>query len=96
MVKAKDASTAVGRSAGDAYQSGVNAVKDGALSTTKTVTEPIRRMRENFNGKKIAKWIWWWSLAAIGVYGVATTVPKELIRQVFQSRGDGEEDKKAR
>jgi hypothetical protein len=25
-------------------------------------------------------WIWWWSLAAIAVYGISTTVPKELIR----------------
>lgn len=26
---------------------------------------------------------WWWSLAAIGVYGIATTVPKEIVKQVL-------------
>jgi hypothetical protein len=34
--------------------------------------------------KSISMWknsLWWWSLTAIAVYGISTTVPKELIRQ---------------
>mmetsp|Transcript_37755 Transcript_37755/g.82252 ORF Transcript_37755/g.82252 Transcript_37755/m.82252 type:complete len:277 (-) Transcript_37755:227-1057(-) len=29
---------------------------------------------------KALKWLWWWGLAAVGVYGFATSVPRELIR----------------
>jgi hypothetical protein len=29
---------------------------------------------------------WWWSLTAIAVYGISTTVPKELVRQQRQSQ----------
>ena len=26
------------------------------------------------------RWLWWWSLAVVAVYGIATTLPKELLR----------------
>jgi hypothetical protein len=28
-------------------------------------------------------WLWWWSLAAIGVYAIATTGTKEIVHRVF-------------
>ena len=32
------------------------------------------------------RWIWWWSLAAIAVYGIATTLPAELLRDYNRKR----------
>ena len=31
-------------------------------------------------GQSTLRWFWWWSLAVVAVYGIATTLPKELIR----------------
>jgi hypothetical protein len=33
------------------------------------------------------KWLWWWGLAAVGVYGFATSVPRELIRYAARKQG---------
>ena len=34
------------------------------------------------HASKAARWFWWWSLAAIGVYAIATTGTREIMRQV--------------
>jgi hypothetical protein len=68
-----------------------NASSTIATKTSETINETIAE------GKKLApqaatsaiNWFWWWSLAAIGVYGIATTIPKELIRYAL-SGGHGD------
>jgi hypothetical protein len=47
---------------------------------------------QHMRGTKVLRLLWWWSLAAVGVYGVSTTVPKELIRQGFLYRSKNEDD----
>ena len=37
-------------------------------------------------GRDSLRWIWWWSLAAIAVYGMATTLPGQLLREYNHSR----------
>ena len=34
------------------------------------------------HASKAARWFWWWSLAAIGVYAIATTGTREIMRLV--------------
>lgn len=34
---------------------------------------------------------WWWSLSALAVYGIATTVPKEVVRHYLRD-DDREEE----
>lgn len=64
--------------------------------TYDAVTRPVRDVAQKLVpsigwdslSSTAARWwnrFWWWSLAAIGVYGVATTVPKEVIRQKMAS-----------
>lgn len=55
---------------------------------TNVQTRVVRPISEYIDstGGSAARWMWWWSLAAVGVYGVATTVPKELIRVVFEEK----------
>ncbi len=38
-------------------------------------------------GQKALRWFFWWSLAAIAVYGLATSIPAALIRYSFSSGG---------
>jgi hypothetical protein len=70
-----------------AVQSGVG----GAMSSTlQAIAQPIRNLQTWVTNKwqTIPVWnrFWWWSLAAIGVYGIATTVPKEVVRLTIQQQ----------
>ena len=52
-----------------------------ALSNT--ATETLNRTTSNLSTQftstihKAFKWLWWWGLAAVGVYGISTTLTKE-------------------
>ena len=37
---------------------------------------------------KALRWIWWWSLAAVGIYGFATSLPREMIRYYASKQDD--------
>jgi|UniRef100_A0A8J9X2U9 gas vesicle protein len=69
---------------------------NGVRSSISNITKPFRRMWtklvQHMRGTKVLRLLWWWSLAAVGVYGVSTTVPKELIRQGFSYRSKNEDD----
>lgn len=62
------------------------AMNDASISikgTTKKAFKsraPIFASSIHKTSKKAVRWFWLWSLTAIGVYGIATTVPKEMIR----------------
>lgn len=49
------------------------------------VVRPISKYIDSTGGSAV-RGLWWWSLAAVGVYGIATTVPKELIRVAFEEK----------
>jgi hypothetical protein len=56
-------------------------------SVGEAVTRPIRtattRIAQQWQQSRVWHRFWWWSLAAIAVYGVATTLPKEMARLVL-------------
>lgn len=54
-------------------------------SATSTITSELGGGFQSM-GKKSLRWIWWWSLAAIAVYGMATTLPGQLLREYNHSR----------
>jgi hypothetical protein len=73
----------------DQVQSASKAVCDGSKKAVSKTTETSERIRKSTfgvfgnvqeTGRKAIRWLWWWSLAAIGVYGVATTIPREFVR----------------
>jgi hypothetical protein len=47
----------------------------GIQSSLRRVGDEVRSTRD-----QAFRWFFWWSLAAVGVYGVATTLPRELIQ----------------
>jgi hypothetical protein len=55
-----------------------------AHSTKDTVVSEFRVFRQ-----EALWWLWWWSLAAIAVYGLATTLPGELLRE-YHRRQDSD------
>lgn len=73
----------------DQVQSASKAVCDGSKRAVSKTTETSERVRKSTfgvfgnvqeTGRKAIRWLGWWSLAAIGVYGLATTIPRELVR----------------
>ena len=59
--------------------SAAQAATNAALrNSNKAAQSLISEARDTRN--RALKWLWWWGLAAIGVYGLATTLPRELIK----------------
>jgi hypothetical protein len=56
-------------------------------SVGEAVTRPVRtaatQIAQQWQQGRVWNRFWWWSLAAIAVYGVATTLPKEMVRLVL-------------
>lgn len=79
-------------SAVDKMQSSMRAAYDRMRDVTSSSVQAIMQPIWNAWASVVHKWqsvpvwnrFWWWSLAAIGVYGIATTVPKEVIKQTIQ------------
>ena len=57
-------------------------VKQSASETAEHVAKSSQQLKENITstGTKVLKAFWWWSLAAIFVYGVASTLPMQIIK----------------
>jgi hypothetical protein len=74
--------------------SAASSVKEQTRSTLSSVTQPLldslARVTGGMNASKVWRALWWWSLAAIGVYGVATTVPTEIVKQLLRKRDDND------
>jgi len=59
--------------------SAVQAPTNAAIrNSNKAAQSLIREARDTRD--RVLKWLWWWGLAAVGVYGLATTLPRELIK----------------
>jgi hypothetical protein len=70
-------------------------IRNTALRTVRVVTEPFARLTANLSQSGSSVWnrFWWWSLSAVAVYGLATTVPKELIRRGRLQQETADNDK---
>jgi hypothetical protein len=71
-------------------------IASSASSATEAAKEAAKEWKQE--ATKGIRWLWWWSLAAIGVYGIATTVPRELVRYALDGNSgkqlkDNEEGK---
>jgi len=75
----------------ESVQRSARSITSGVVSSVKSQTKQVTDYVESSGGGAVRK-IWWWSLAAIGVYGVATTVPKELIRVAFDDEKTSKEN----
>lgn len=78
---------------GNSFQKALKVGSSKLASSARAQVRPMIEYVEN-SGGSVARQFWWWSLAAVGIYGVATTVPKELIRATFENRKSKEEDKR--
>ena len=59
-----------------------------ASDTVQSVKRSSQQWKEQFTsfGSKALRWFWWWSLAAIFVYGVASTLPMAIIKYTIQEK----------
>ena len=94
--KATDAVKDVSQQVQSASTKATVGVKDFSYQAVATTSEKIKqsskaaaseaseRLLGNVqeHARKAARWFWWWSLAAIGVYAIATTGTREIMRQV--------------
>ena len=58
-------------------------------TATKTAANVTTQVSEGVH--KATRWFWWWSLAAVGVYGISTTLTREgvqVIKDMFTSAGE--------
>merc|ERR1712238_258670 len=57
-------------------------------NATNVITEPSREIVDTVtsSGTKLLRWVWWWSLAVVFVYGVATTLPMAIIRHTIEQK----------
>lgn len=55
---------------------GADAAKGAAVKSFSYASERLTGDAREA-GKSAARWLWWWGLAAVGVYGIATTATKE-------------------
>ena len=56
-------------------------------TVTKTASNVTTQVQEGVN--KATRWLWWWGLAAVGVYGVSTTLTREgvqALKDMFSSK----------
>jgi len=65
---------------------------------TKTVSNTTSNLSNQLQATihKTFKWLWWWGLAAVGVYGMSTTLTKEGVKAIKDLVGggvDGGDDK---
>jgi len=66
-------------------------IKQGAETIKKSSVELIEKskeLKENITSTstKVIRWFWWWSLAAIFVYGVASTLPMAIIKYSVEQK----------
>uniref|UniRef100_A0A6U6CWX1 Uncharacterized protein n=1 Tax=Odontella aurita TaxID=265563 RepID=A0A6U6CWX1_9STRA len=44
--------------------------------------------------KKALRWVWWWSLSAVGVYGLATSIPREMRLAIERNYDENDDHEK--
>ena len=55
-----------------------SAASSAACQNVRYATETLIHDAKDTRDRAL-RWLWWWGLAAVGVYGVATSLPRELI-----------------
>lgn len=81
----RDASSNLASSARAASKEASHVVRDASSNIASNAKEAAKEaaVEAKKEATKGIRWLMWWSLAAIGVYGVSTTVSKELVRHVL-------------
>lgn len=70
--------------------SAANLAKKATSQAANTLTSQIQEYTS-----KASSWLWWWGLAAVGVYGMSTTLTKEgveAVKDLFRSNDDDRND----
>ena len=83
-------SGALTKNAKQSLTSTSNASNVAAIVATKaasnTASRAMNQVQETI--QKASRWLWWWGLAAVGVYGISTTLTKEgmqVLKEVLSS-----------
>jgi hypothetical protein len=72
--------------AGDAAASAFQAAPRMAAAATRVASDNVKGAADNLiheareTRDRAFQWVWWWSLAAVGIYGFASSLPREVIR----------------
>ncbi len=63
-------------------------LKENVSSSAEAIKKSSNELKENLTSTsaKIVRWFWWWSLAAIFVYGVASTLPMAIIKYTVEQK----------
>lgn len=80
----------------------VETIKEDATQKVETIKESSKQVTAGLlsTGTKALRWFWWWSLAAIFVYGLASNLPMAIIKYTIQNKpkpskgNSGEDDDK--
>lgn len=77
----------------NAFTQTSSSIKERSKAAVTATSETIQTTTKRWNvweraqefGQRLARWFFWWSLAAIGVYALATAIPSALLRYAFTS-----------
>jgi len=71
-----------------AIGSGVEEKRRAATATAEGIAQSSKQLKDSvtMTGTKVLRWFWWWSLAAIFVYGVASTLPMAIIKYTMEDK----------
>mmetsp|Transcript_17533 Transcript_17533/g.36211 ORF Transcript_17533/g.36211 Transcript_17533/m.36211 type:complete len:324 (-) Transcript_17533:301-1272(-) len=90
--KFSEAASGVTRSTTETISKSTRAIGSGVEQRAKAATEGIAESSKGLKGAfastgtRVVRWFWWWSLAAIFVYGVASTLPMAIIRYTIDQK----------
>jgi len=69
------------------YQSKLSSLLPNQQTLSKATTETLSKLTNSQLSTQLQttlhkafKWLWWWGLAAVGVYGISTTLTKEGVK----------------
>ena len=83
-----DAAASASQAAPRVAAAATRVASDNVKGAAWTLINEARETRD-----KALRWIWWWSLAAVGIYGFATSLPREMIRYYAASQDDDDIDR---
>lgn len=78
-----DAAASASQAAPRVAAAATRVASDNVKGAAGTLINEARESRD-----KALRWIWWWSLAAVGIYGFATSLPREMIRYYASTQDD--------
>ena len=81
--RACDAAASASQAAPRVAAAATQVASDNVKGAAGALINEARETRDN-----ALRWIWWWSLAAVGIYGFATSLPREMIRYYAATQDD--------